>query len=138
MKKVLVLEDEANIRSFVVINLKRAGYEAIEAETGEEALAMCRAIARCAFGPLAEEFTTSFQMPEITWIGRYLEIDMARLALLMFLLFVVGSMFFCLQETPVARRKHRMTGRRGVLAGNLVFLAVVFLTGGGRFFYSKF
>ena len=38
MKKVLVLEDEANIRSFVVINLKRAGYETIEAETGEEAL----------------------------------------------------------------------------------------------------
>ena len=38
MKKVLVLEDEENIRSFVVINLKRAGYEAIEAATGEEAL----------------------------------------------------------------------------------------------------
>lgn len=38
MKKVLVLEDEANIRSFVVINLRRAGYEAIEAGTGEEAL----------------------------------------------------------------------------------------------------
>ena len=38
MKKVLVLEDEANIRSFVVINLKRAGYETIEAETGEGAL----------------------------------------------------------------------------------------------------
>ncbi len=38
MKKVLVLEDEANIRSFVVINLKRAGYEAIEAENGEMAL----------------------------------------------------------------------------------------------------
>jgi len=38
MKKVLVLEDEANIRSFVVINLKRAGYETVEAETGEEAL----------------------------------------------------------------------------------------------------
>ncbi|NCE65428.1 DNA-binding response regulator [Pseudoflavonifractor sp. 524-17] len=38
MKKVLVLEDETNIRSFVVINLKRAGYEAIEAGTGEEAL----------------------------------------------------------------------------------------------------
>ena len=42
MKKVLVLEDEANIRSFVVINLKRAGYEAIEAETGEEALAQLK------------------------------------------------------------------------------------------------
>lgn len=38
MKKVLVLEDEANIRSFVVINLNRAGYETIEAGTGEEAL----------------------------------------------------------------------------------------------------
>ena len=31
MRKVLVLEDEPNIRSFVVINLKRAGYETIEA-----------------------------------------------------------------------------------------------------------
>ncbi|MBQ7523468.1 MAG: response regulator transcription factor [Oscillospiraceae bacterium] len=38
MKKVLILEDEVNIRSFVVINLKRAGYDAIEAGTGEEAL----------------------------------------------------------------------------------------------------
>ena len=38
MKKVLVLEDEANIRSFIVINLQRAGYEVVEAETGEEAL----------------------------------------------------------------------------------------------------
>ena len=38
MRKVLVLEDEANIRGFIVINLRRAGYEVIEAETGEEAL----------------------------------------------------------------------------------------------------
>ena len=38
MKKILVLEDEENIRSFVVINLKRAGYETIEAGSGEEAL----------------------------------------------------------------------------------------------------
>lgn len=38
MKKVLILEDELNIRSFVVINLKRAGYDAIEAGTGMEAL----------------------------------------------------------------------------------------------------
>lgn len=33
-RKVLVLEDESNIRSFVVINLKRAGYDTIEAGTG--------------------------------------------------------------------------------------------------------
>ena len=38
MKKVLILEDELNIRSFVVINLKRAGYEVVEAGTGREAL----------------------------------------------------------------------------------------------------
>ena len=38
MKKVLIMEDEANIRSFVVINLKRAGYDIIEAASGEEAL----------------------------------------------------------------------------------------------------
>ena len=38
MKKVLILEDEVNIRSFVVINLKRAGYEPVEAGTGAEAL----------------------------------------------------------------------------------------------------
>ncbi|MDR0861906.1 MAG: response regulator transcription factor [Oscillospiraceae bacterium] len=37
MKKVLVLEDEVDIRGFVVINLKRAGYEPIEAGTGAEA-----------------------------------------------------------------------------------------------------
>ena len=38
MKKVLIMEDEVNIRSFVVINLKRAGYEPLEAGTGTEAL----------------------------------------------------------------------------------------------------
>ena len=38
MKKVLIMEDELNIRSFVVINLKRAGYDVIEAGNGEEAL----------------------------------------------------------------------------------------------------
>ncbi len=37
MRKVLILEDESSIRSFVVINLKRAGYEPIEAETGAQA-----------------------------------------------------------------------------------------------------
>jgi len=36
-KKVLVLEDETSIRSFVVIYLRRAGYEPIEAGTGAEA-----------------------------------------------------------------------------------------------------
>ncbi len=38
LKKILVLEDEASIRSFVVINLRRSGYEPIEAESGVDAL----------------------------------------------------------------------------------------------------
>ncbi|MCL2151716.1 MAG: response regulator transcription factor [Oscillospiraceae bacterium] len=42
MKKILVLEDETSIRSFVVINLNRAGYEAIEAGTGAEAFELLR------------------------------------------------------------------------------------------------
>jgi len=42
MKKVLILEDEVSIRSFVVINLERAGYQVIEAGTGEEALEQLR------------------------------------------------------------------------------------------------
>jgi len=38
--KVLVLEDEDSIRDFVRINLKRQGYEVVEAVTGEEALSL--------------------------------------------------------------------------------------------------
>ena len=38
MKKILVVEDESNIREFVVINLQRAGYEVLEAGSAEEAL----------------------------------------------------------------------------------------------------
>lgn len=38
MKKILVVEDEAAIREFVVINLQRAGYDVVEADCGEEAL----------------------------------------------------------------------------------------------------
>jgi DNA-binding response OmpR family regulator len=37
-EKILVLEDEIGIRSFVSINLKREGYEVIEAGTGQEAI----------------------------------------------------------------------------------------------------
>ncbi|MBQ8683900.1 MAG: response regulator transcription factor [Clostridia bacterium] len=39
MKKILVCEDEVSIRSFVVVNLERAGYTVTQAGSGEEALA---------------------------------------------------------------------------------------------------
>lgn len=38
MKTVLVAEDEASIRDFIVINLQRSGYEVLEAGDGLEAL----------------------------------------------------------------------------------------------------
>lgn len=38
MKTILVAEDEQAIREFVVINLKRAGYETLEASNGDQAL----------------------------------------------------------------------------------------------------
>lgn len=37
-EKILILEDEIGIRSFVSINLKREGYDIIEAGTGREAI----------------------------------------------------------------------------------------------------
>ncbi len=43
MKKVLIAEDEAAIREFVVINLRRGGYEVTEAEDGAKALELYEA-----------------------------------------------------------------------------------------------
>ena len=43
MKRILVCEDENAIREFVVINLKRHGYDVIEAASGESALDKFRA-----------------------------------------------------------------------------------------------
>ena len=38
MKRIMIVEDEAAIREFEAINLKRVGYTAVEAGSGEEAL----------------------------------------------------------------------------------------------------
>ncbi len=38
MKRILIVEDEAPIREFESINLQRAGYETVEADSGEMAL----------------------------------------------------------------------------------------------------
>lgn len=48
MKKILVCEDEATIRDFVVINLQRNGYTTVAVSSGEEALR--------AFGPDGGDF----------------------------------------------------------------------------------
>lgn len=38
MKRILVAEDESSIRDFIVINLKRNGYDVVEAENGKVAI----------------------------------------------------------------------------------------------------
>ena len=38
MKRILIAEDEDAIRDFVIINLKRAGYEVVGVPDGEQAL----------------------------------------------------------------------------------------------------
>lgn len=38
MKTVLIAEDEKSIRDFIVINLKRSGYDVLEAENGKQAV----------------------------------------------------------------------------------------------------
>lgn len=38
MTKIMILEDEESIRSFIVINLKRNGFDVVEASNGNEAL----------------------------------------------------------------------------------------------------
>ncbi len=43
MKRVLIAEDEAAIREFIVINLRRGGYDVVEAEDGAQALELYEA-----------------------------------------------------------------------------------------------
>ncbi len=38
MKRILIAEDEKSIREFIVINLKRSGFEVVEADNGDAAL----------------------------------------------------------------------------------------------------
>lgn len=38
MKRILIAEDEAAIRDFIVINLRRSGYEVVETENGKQAV----------------------------------------------------------------------------------------------------
>lgn len=40
MEKILVIEDEENIRGFIEVNLKRSGYNVLQAETGEDGLTL--------------------------------------------------------------------------------------------------
>ena len=60
LETILVVEDEAGIRALVRKILRRQGYEVLEAENGEEALAICREHP----GPI-ELLITDVIMPEL-------------------------------------------------------------------------
>ena len=47
MKRILVVEDEASIRELVALNLKRAGWEVLEAPSAERALELLHAGSPC-------------------------------------------------------------------------------------------
>ena len=59
MKRILVCEDEDVIRDFVVINLKRAGYEVVDVNCGEEALRIFERIFTAPFAPTPSTFSKS-------------------------------------------------------------------------------
>ena len=47
MRRVLVVEDEDSIRELIALNLRRADYEVLEAESAEKALALLGSEGRC-------------------------------------------------------------------------------------------
>lgn len=108
------------------------------ADSIHQALSMGKAIARCNFGALSDQFTDNFQLALPAWIGREMGITLPRLALLMFLAFTAFALVFCLQEKPVKNRKFVMTGKKGVLAGVLLFWSIISLGTVTQFIYSNF
>jgi len=59
--KVLVADDEAHIRHVVSMKLRRAGFEVITAQDGEEAVELCRE-------ELPDLIITDYQMPFMTGV----------------------------------------------------------------------
>ncbi len=60
MKRILIAEDEKSIREFIVINLKRNGYEVLEADNGEKALQLYEE-----YGDTIDIAILDIMMPEV-------------------------------------------------------------------------
>ena len=56
MKRVLVAEDESAIREFIIINLRRNGYEVVEAADGAQAVDLANTMNAAAI--LTSRFST--------------------------------------------------------------------------------
>ncbi|TCP30561.1 DNA-binding response OmpR family regulator [Scopulibacillus darangshiensis] len=59
MVRIMVVEDEMSIRSFIVLNLKRSGFDVVEAESGEEALDYLKS------GPMVHIMLLDVMLPEL-------------------------------------------------------------------------
>ena len=64
MVRVLVVEDEANIREMIALNLRLTGMEAVEAESAEAALPLL------AKKPGCDAAILDVMLPEMCWLQR--------------------------------------------------------------------
>lgn len=102
--------------------------------------AMCQAIAHCDFGGILPLFTSQFHLPMESWLGRWLGLDLDRLALMMTLLFFAAAFLFVFLERDGERKEERTTFGvwNGGLCALLVFWSMISFTGVTQFLYSVF
>ena len=105
-----------------------------------EGLAMCQAIAVCDFGAFLPGFTDCFYLPAVAWLGRFLGVDLGRLALFMMLLFFLFAFLFVFLERDQEKKEGAVSfgARTGLLCACLFFWCLISLTGVTQFLYSEF
>ena len=124
MKKILVLEDEANIRSFVVINLNRAGYETIEAGSGEEALEQLR------LNPDVGVALLDIMLPDMDGfeVCRRIRAGNSKIGIIMLIGIVKKNAIMVLDFSLEAERKEHLAPEEAVIKGCLVRFRPILMT----------
>ncbi len=110
------------------------------APTVADGWAMVTAVGRCEFGSILSAFTSCFHLPMEAWLGRFLGLDMERLALLMLLLFFGGAFLFVFLERAGEKKEtgREFGARAGLLSAVLLFWSLISLSGVTQFLYSNF
>lgn len=101
---------------------------------------MCQAIAACDFGAFLPGFTDCFYLPAVAWLGRFLGVDLGRLALFMMLLFFLFAFLVVFLEKDQEKKEGTVSfgARTGLLCACLFFWSLISLTGVTQFLYSEF
>lgn len=110
------------------------------APTIADGWAMVKTVAMCDFGTIMPQFTGCFHLPLESWLGRWLSLDMGRLALFMMLLFFGGAFLFIFLEKEGEKKETavKLGARTGMLSAVLLFWSLISLTGVTQFLYSEF